>query len=117
MNEVRCNLIVIRSHDLENAAAFYSALGLWLNKYRHGDGPEHYASESDGQVFEIYPLSLDAQPTTTTRLGFAVQDVDQVYERLMAIGAQHVSAPKQSPWGRRAVLSDFDVHRIELTGQ
>lgn len=117
MTDVRCNLVVIRSHDLERAVAFYAALPLKLTKHRHGDGPEHYATESGFPVFEIYPLSADGQSTTATRIGFAVKEVDQVYDRLIALGAQGVSAPKLSPWGRRAVVSDFDGHRVELTGE
>jgi len=33
---------------------------------------------------------------------------------LMAHGANVVSAPSDSEWGRRAVLKDFDGHTVEL---
>lgn len=115
MNSVRCNLVVIRSKQMEEAAKFYEALGLQFTKHQHGSGPEHYASEMDSQVFEIYPLANDATPTTETRVGFSVTEVDQVFARLIQAGGKVVSSPRQSPWGRRAVVCDPDGHRVELT--
>lgn len=112
---VRCNLLVIRSRHVEMAACFYEALGLHFTKHRHGNGPEHYASESDSQTFEIYPLADNATPTTETRIGFAVDHVDDVFARLVQAGGKSISPPKPSPWGRRAVVCDPDGHRVELT--
>lgn len=112
---VRCNLLVIRSRQVEQAACFYEALGLHFTKHRHGNGPEHYASESDGQTFEVYPLADNATPTTEIRIGFAVDDVDEVFARLVEVGGRSVIPPKASPWGRRAVVADPDGHKIELT--
>jgi predicted enzyme related to lactoylglutathione lyase len=73
------------------------------------------ASETTEQVFEIYPLKDDALPTSSTRIGFSVASVDDTYAALIAVGGQSVSSPKDSPWGRRAVVSDPDGHRVELT--
>ena len=115
MKQVRCNLVVIRSKQLDAAARFYGALGLRLTKHRHETGPEHYASEAGTPIFEIYPLTNEASATTGVRIGFAVESVDQVFERLLRVGGQAVSAPKDSPWGRRAVMADPDGHRVELT--
>jgi lactoylglutathione lyase len=112
---VLCNLVVIRSRDLERADKFYSALGLTLKRHSHGSGPEHLASQHAGQVFEIYPLDKDGLSTTAARIGFSVPSVDDTYSALLAAGGKEVSAPKLSPWGRRAVVSDPDGHRIELT--
>lgn len=78
-------------------------------------GPEHFASETDTPTFEIYPLTNEATATTGVRIGFAVESVDQVFEHLLSVGGQAVSAPKNSPWGRRAVIADPDGHRVELT--
>lgn len=114
MSSIRCNLIVIRSTNLMKSARFYTALGLRLDTHRHGDGPEHLASEAGEQTFEIYPLSPGAPPTTEVRLGFAVEEVDTTFERLVALGAKQVSSPKVSPWGRRAIVTDPDGHRVEL---
>lgn len=112
---VFCNLVVIRSHDLERAAKFYAALGLKLIRHSHGKGPEHLASENAGQVFEIYPLGDNDLSTASARIGFSVPSVDDAYSALLSVGGKEVSAPKPSPWGRRAVISDPDGHRVELT--
>ena len=114
---VHCNLIVLRSRDLDRADSFYRALGLSFVRHSHGSGPVHLASESGGQVFEIYPLSEDAVPTSSTRVGFSVPCVDATYVSLLTAGGTSMTPPKDSPWGRRAVVVDPDGHRIELTGR
>lgn len=115
MNRPRLNLVVIRSRDIERSAQFYASLGLRLEKHRHGSGPEHFASEGEGSVFEIYPRQDEADSTAGGRIGFQVADVDAIVQRLDEAGAKIVSAPKSSPWGRRAVVEDPDGHRVELT--
>ena len=40
--------------------------------------------------------------------------VDAAVMRLQEIGVEVISTPKDSPWGRRAVVDDFDGHRVEL---
>ncbi|MEX1039170.1 MAG: VOC family protein [Pirellulaceae bacterium] len=111
------NLIVLRSRDLDRAEAFYSALGLTFARHAHGQGPVHLASESEGQVFEIYPLAGEAVPTSSTRIGFSVSSVDATYDRLLASGGTAVTSPQDSPWGRRAVVADPDGHKVELTAE
>jgi hypothetical protein len=37
--------------------------------------------------------------------------------RSAILGETSISAPKDSPWGRRAVVADSDGHRVELTGR
>jgi len=112
---VRCNLTVIRSADLDRAARFYEALGLRLTRHSHGSGPIHYAFEGDGHTFEIYPLQDSVTPTTSTRIGFSVPSVDDTFARLIEAGGSQSLAPKDSEWGRRAVVMDPDGHRVELT--
>src|SRR5688572_11047402 len=114
MSNISLNLIVIRSPDIERACRFYSALGLAFTKHAHGTGPEHYACELAGVVFEIYPRKSDADSTTATRLGFRVPSVDAAVASLLSLGARVISPPKESPWGRRAVIDDPDGHRVEL---
>ena len=109
------NLLTIRSTDIDRAVSFYEILGLRFHKHSHGRGPEHYCSEDAGLTFEIYPLEAGKLPTTDTRLGFVVTSVDVAVSRLSEIGALLISAPADSPWGRRAVMADFDGHRVEFT--
>lgn len=114
MKPARFNLIVLRSADMERAAAFYARLGLKFTRHAHGSGPEHQASEADGLVFEIYPLTEKSAPTAGVRIGFLVDDVDPVLADLTDSGAVVVSPAKDSEWGRRAVVRDPDGHVIEL---
>ena len=116
MTPPRLNLIVLRAAEPERLAGFYAALGLSFETHRHGkDGPEHQAAEVGGLVFEIYPLA-GGTPTAGTRVGFTVSEsVDAAVARLVEAGGSVVSLPKPSPWGRRAVLTDPEGHRVELT--
>jgi lactoylglutathione lyase len=109
------NLIVIRSSDLDRANRFYGTMGLEFTSHAHGKGPIHLACELGQQVFEIYPLGEGDLPTTSARIGFGVPSVDEAYVALLEAGGQPMSPPKDSPWGRRAVVVDPDGHRVELT--
>ena len=67
-----------------------------------------------GFVFEIYPQRDDLAATTNTRLGFNVDSVDGSLELLAKLDVEIVSPPKDSQWGRRAVVRDLDGHTVEL---
>jgi Predicted enzyme related to lactoylglutathione lyase len=108
------NLVVLRSFDIERAVAFYSKLGLHFTKHRHGNGPEHYSAELAHTVFELYPHSGDGPSSLGTRIGFSVSSVDEAIQTLTDYPAAVISLPKDSEWGRRAVVADPDGHRIEL---
>jgi len=111
------NLLTIRSSNIDKAIHFYQALGLRFQKHSHGKGPEHYCSENSGVTFEIYPLEPGKTPTTDARLGFAVDSVHAAISKLSELGASLISPPTDSPWGLRAVMADFDGHRVELTAE
>ena len=66
--------------------------------------------------FELYPATTEQPVSTATRIGFVVADVDDVASRVGAVaGGKIVVVPKDSEWGRRAVVADPDGHRVELT--
>lgn len=109
------NLLVIRSPDIDHAVTFYQRMGMLLTRHAHANGPEHYAADICGFVFEIYPQRTPEDTTTNVRLGFHVDDVDAVVEMLREIGATVVSEPTDTEWGRRAVVKDFDNHTVELS--
>lgn len=104
------NLLVLRADDPQLLAEFYEKLGLSFVCEQHGRGPDHYASTTAGVVLEIYPR-LEHEPTTATRLGFRVADLDAVLE---SIATQVLSPPSITPWGRRAVIVDPEGHKVEL---
>lgn len=49
------NTFVITTPDIEAMKKFMESFGLTFVREKHGNGPEHYACESDGKVLEIYP--------------------------------------------------------------
>jgi catechol 2,3-dioxygenase-like lactoylglutathione lyase family enzyme len=108
------NLLVIRSQNIERAVTFYETLGIRFERHSHGKGPEHYAAEICGFVFEIYPQRDDASTTTNTRFGFNVDSVDRSLELLAKLDVDIESPAKDSEWGRRAVVRDLDGHTVEL---
>ncbi|MDB4793156.1 bleomycin resistance protein [bacterium] len=108
------NLLVIRSPDIDRAVAFYQQMGILFERHAHGKGPEHYASENCGFVFEIYPQRNEEKATTNTRFGFNVAEVDVVVALLSEIDATIVVEATDTEWGRRAVVKDFDGHIVEL---
>jgi lactoylglutathione lyase len=108
------NLVVLRCADIDQANAFYSKIGLQFAKHRHGNGPEHYSAELTDAVFELYPQSGDGPSSLGTRIGFSVSSVDDVIKALRDYPGAVISQPKDSEWGRRAIVADPDGHRIEL---
>lgn len=112
---VKLNLIVIKVSDLSPSVSFYESLGLRFVEEQHGNGPVHYSCDVGGTIFEIYP-SDENSGGQDVRLGFVVDDgLDQIVGQLEENGSKVISHPKNSPWGRRAVIADPGGHRIELT--
>ncbi len=110
------SLIVIKTNQLQAQADFYTRLGFRFDYHQHGNGPFHYASTGSGPVLEIYPLPKGINtPDATTRLGFTVNNLDQLITSLQAAGAVIVSPPQTTAWGYAAVVQDLDGRKIELT--
>jgi catechol 2,3-dioxygenase-like lactoylglutathione lyase family enzyme len=112
------NLLVLRTAHMDAMLAFYRALGLEFTQEQHGSGPVHYACERDGMVMELYPGEPGAAPDRksggATMLGFLVNDVDAVVATLEQAGISAISAPKDTAWGRRALVLDPDGRAVEL---
>lgn len=113
MPDVSLNLIVLRAADLGRSVAFYRALGLVFVSERHGQGPEHFTCDVGGVVLELYPRS-GSEPSMGTRLGFRVSSLARSLDNLHEVGAAVLTDPRESQWGRRAVVADPEGHRVEL---
>jgi predicted lactoylglutathione lyase len=107
------NLLVLRTNDIEKTSKFFNEFGLNLEYHSHG-GQFHYGSEINGFVFEIYPITEKTILTKGLRIGFQVENMDELMERLMKYDIKIISKPKMSEWGYRCVINDFDGHVIEL---
>ena len=112
---MKVNLLVLRASNIEQLARFYEAIGIKFEKHRHGDGPVHLGGTIDGLVFEIYPKRNESDDTTKVRFGLQVESIDSVLKQLEGFEYKVVTEPRDSPWGRRAVIDDIEGHRIELT--
>jgi catechol 2,3-dioxygenase-like lactoylglutathione lyase family enzyme len=112
-DEMKLNLVVIRATDIVKSVAFYESLGMKFVEEQHGKGPKHYSFNLAGTIFEIYPA--DGARTEAIRLGFTVpKSLIDLISQLETAGVAIISPPKDSPWGRRAAVTDPDGNRIEL---
>jgi predicted enzyme related to lactoylglutathione lyase len=108
------SLVVIRARDIDRLANFYAALGLHFTRHRHGTGPEHLSSTIGETVFEIYPANSSNESTVSTRLGFSVPSLTNALSQLRNLHATVLTEPSNTPFGRRAVVKDFEGHKVEL---
>ena len=108
------SLVVIRAQDIDRLASFYAALGLRFIRHRHGKGPEHLSSTIGETVFEIYPANGANESTAATRLGFSVPSLTNALDQLRGLDATVLVEPSNTEFGRRAVVRDFEGHKVEL---
>ena len=61
---------------------------------------------------------MDATDSTaSTRLGFSVPSLTDALEKLQGLDAIVLVEPSDTPYGRRAVVKDFEGHKVELYEQ
>jgi lactoylglutathione lyase len=99
MCRICLNLVVLRSNDIEAAAEFYRSLELVFILHRHGKGPEHFAAELAGGVFEIYPMTDDGLSTLGIRIGLSVPSLDDALAALQPYPEAIISPAKKVPVG------------------
>jgi hypothetical protein len=115
MQGVSLRLLVLKTRQLDKLRAFYQALGIALAEERHGRGPLHYAGHVGETTLEVYPFGDDAEAAdATTRLGFSVANLAESLRSLQVLGVMSHDAPRQTPWGYRAVVRDPDGRSVEL---
>lgn len=107
------NLLVLRVTSIDAAEGFYTALGLSFVHEQHEAGPRHLSCMAGETLLELYPTE-DGLTTQSTRLGFNVRSLDTAVDAVVKVGGTLISKPKQGTWGRRAVVSDPDGHKVEL---
>ncbi|HVC97361.1 MAG TPA: VOC family protein [Pirellulales bacterium] len=113
-NNLGLGLLVIRSNDMEKAAAFYAALGLNLVKHLHPPCGDHYSTTTAGCVFEICQRRENQAATTPAVFGFHVSCVELAVEIAISNGGKLKHAPESSEWGTTAVVADLDGHSVLL---
>ncbi|WP_070138639.1 VOC family protein [Crocinitomix algicola] len=109
------NLLVIRTSEPELLKYQYEVLGFTFDYHQHGNGPFHYASEQNGFVFEIYPLTKSMEKADNSiRLGFDIEDLRNKIVDLENSNWEILSEPKETEWGLTALIQDLDGRKIEL---
>jgi predicted enzyme related to lactoylglutathione lyase len=115
--DLRLNLLVLKTQQLDKLKGFYSSLGIQFVPERHGDGPQHHAGRVGELVLELYPLPEGGLADATTRLGFVVPNVDAALHSLESAGGTVATKPRRTEWGYRAVVRDPDGRAVESCEQ
>lgn len=112
---MKINLVVLKTSRPDYLAEFYRELGIKFESHRHATGPLHYAAIIDDLVFEIYPLPKGKEKADDTlRLGFTVDNLENVMERLRNSGRKIIKEPTMTEWGYISIIEDMDGRKIEL---
>ncbi len=114
MTNARLSMLVLKTHQVAAVVAFYETIGLSFTEEQHGSGPLHFAGQANDVLIEIYPLPEDKPVDTTTRLGFAVDNIAEVLNALLQRELSPPKTAKQTEWGLRAVVKDPDGRAVEL---
>jgi lactoylglutathione lyase len=103
---------VLRCNDIEKSKVFYEKLGASFVKEKHSKGPEHYAAEFCGMVFELYPLGA-AGNVDNTRIGFDLTIAGELGEVLRSL---EIEVHSSYEFNERLVLvvQDPDARKVEL---
>jgi catechol 2,3-dioxygenase-like lactoylglutathione lyase family enzyme len=119
----RLQLVLLRASDLELSARFYRELiGIPLERgdnRRPGDpwigGGHHEHSWREGGYlhFSIYAGSAQ-EHTSGAHIGFQVEDLQAMHQRLVEADVPVLHAPRAEPWGATARYTDPDGNIVEL---
>lgn len=94
------NAVTLAVADMAGACRFYEALGFEVT---FGGSQSPFTSFSAGQSFLNLQLNAAHTPPPAVwgRIIFWVDDVDDMYDRVLAAGATPHTAPSDAPWGER----------------
>lgn len=90
---------------------FYEKLGISFQREKHGSGLEHFSTELNGIVLELYPAT-DKYPVDSCRLGFVLPDNDAMFleNQNIQVVSQYFSAQFQVN-----VITDPDGRKLEIS--
>jgi lactoylglutathione lyase len=118
VSETSLSLLVLRTTKIDACLEFYRELGLALIEEKHGKGPVHYSSSSNGVLIEIYPQSqknvTEHRAGASIRLGFTVEALAATLESLETTGARVLRSPALTRWGHVAVVLDPDGREVQI---
>jgi predicted enzyme related to lactoylglutathione lyase len=105
--------ITLATHDMARAVRFYRMLGFEIS---HGGSDAGLTSFRAGTGFlNLIAAPADRRWSWWGRTIFYVDDVDALYERVVAHGCQPQAAPRDAAWGERFFhLTDPDGHELSF---
>jgi catechol 2,3-dioxygenase-like lactoylglutathione lyase family enzyme len=116
-------LALVRASNLERSTHFYRDLvGIPLEAGDNqrprdpwiGGGHYEYSWRVGSYLhFSVYPGTAENH-TTGAHLGFQVEDLDLVHDRLVRAGVPVLHEPRAEPWGTTARYADPDGNVVEL---
>jgi predicted enzyme related to lactoylglutathione lyase len=113
----------LEAEDLERSVHFYrDQLGIPLKvDIDHGGGDrwisgEHAAISYDENAFLHFALYKSKSVITrNVQIGFAIENLEQVHQLLVAAGVKVEHGPREEPWGKTARHLDPDGNSVSLT--
>lgn len=108
-------LVVLRSKNIQKVITWYGVIGVAIVKEKHEKTASTYVADLDGLLLEFLPLAEEmSAPEPNVRLGFVVENLDQVLSELRGLGTVVINPPQSTSRGFRAVVRDPDGRSIEL---
>jgi catechol 2,3-dioxygenase-like lactoylglutathione lyase family enzyme len=109
----RISAITLAVHDMARSVQFYQHhLGLRL---LYGGNNASFTSLAVGAGYLNLILASDRDWSWWGRAIFYVDDVDEVYRRLVDAGLSPSTTPEDAPWGERYFhINDPDGHKLSL---
>ena len=97
------------SRDFDGSKAFYQAVFGYGDQDMSSDGFKYATLMLDGQIvggIGEYPAEIPAEVPAAWATYFAVTDTDAAVAKVTELGGSVVQSPKDSPYGRVAVVAD-----------
>jgi len=108
------NLLVIKVKNLKENFDFYSQLGFFFTAEIHGNGPAHFAAETSGMIFELYPCRKN-EVVSNVRLGFKFKPYELKTQQIKPwVIAQAKTTYIDNDGNVIYVLVDPDKRKIEV---
>jgi catechol-2,3-dioxygenase len=111
-------IVMLYVYDMEKSKHFYTEIVGLPVVPELSDVNFIALSPATGSLIALENANLlpvgQAKPAGSFELGFAVDDVDQVYEQWVAAAVAMISGPEEMPFGRAFLAKDPDGHYITV---
>jgi uncharacterized glyoxalase superfamily protein PhnB len=105
--------VTLATHDMARAVRFYRMLGFEII---HGGAMASFTSfRIAGNFLNLILQPAEKQWSWWGRLIFYDDDVDGLYQRVVAAGCRPEAPPRDAPWGERFFhITDPDGHELSF---